>query len=61
MNETYKFQKLKVYQLVLEYVDAIYNLSAQLPDSEKFNLSSQIVRAATSIAKRQAFRRSLKS
>ena len=50
MPETYKFQELRVYQLALDYVDAIYTLSAQLPDSEKFNLSSQIVRAATSIA-----------
>lgn len=50
MPETYKFLKLRVYQLALDNVDAIYNLSAQLPDSEKFNLSSQIVRAATSIA-----------
>jgi four helix bundle protein len=50
MSETYKFQKLKVYQLALDYVDAIYTLSAQLPDTEKFNLSSQIVRASTSIA-----------
>ena len=50
MTETYKFQKLRVYQLALDYVDLVYSLSAQLPDAEKFNLSSQIVRAATSIA-----------
>jgi four helix bundle protein len=49
MTEDYKFQKLRVYQLALDYVDAIYVLSQQLPDKEKFNLSSQIERAATSI------------
>ena len=49
MSETYKFQKLRVYQLTLEYVDVIYALKAQLPEAEKFNLSSQIVRTATSL------------
>jgi four helix bundle protein len=47
--EEYKFQKLQVYRLALEYVDAVYGLSRQLPDRERFNLSSQIERAATSI------------
>jgi four helix bundle protein len=45
----YKFQRLEVYQLALEYVDAVYNLSRQLPESERFNLRSQVERAATSI------------
>lgn len=48
--EQYKFQKLKVYQLALEYVDAVYALSENLSQRERFNLSSQIERAATSIA-----------
>lgn len=47
--EEYKFQKLQVYQLALGYVDAIYELSQTLPDKEKFNLVSQIERAATSV------------
>ena len=47
--EQYKFQKLEVYQLALKYVDAVYALSKKLPQSERFNLSSQIERAATSI------------
>ena len=50
MIESYKFQKLQVYQLALAYVDGVYELSRQLPDRERFNLSSQIERAATSIA-----------
>jgi len=49
MVEQYKFQKLQVYQLALEYVDAVYGLSEKLPKKERFNLSSQIERAATSI------------
>ncbi len=49
MTEVYKFQKLRVYQMALGYVDDIYALSQKLPDAEKYNLRSQIERAATSI------------
>jgi len=49
MVEQYKFQKLQVYQLALGYVDTIYELTRLLPEREKFNLASQIERAATSI------------
>ena len=49
MIESYKFQKLDVYQLRLEYVKAIYELSRKLPDHERFNLTDQSKRAATSI------------
>jgi four helix bundle protein len=45
----YKFQKLDVYQLGLAFVDRIYEVANQLPDSERFNLRSQLERAATSI------------
>jgi len=45
----YKFQRLEVYQLALDYVDAVYNLSRRLPESERFNLRSQLERAATSV------------
>jgi four helix bundle protein len=47
--EQYKFQKLQVYQLALAYVDQVYVLSKQLPERERFNISSQVERAATSI------------
>lgn len=47
--EQYKFQKLQVYQLALKYADAVYALSETLPQRERFNLSSQIERAATSV------------
>ena len=47
--EPYKFQKLQLYQLALEYVDAVYKLSTRVPQRERFKLSSQIERAATSI------------
>ena len=48
--EQYKFQKLQVYQLAVDYVGEVYILSKQLPERERFNLCSQIERAATSIA-----------
>ena len=50
MTDCYKFQKLEVYKLALEYVKTIYFLRQNLPDRERFNLISQIERAATSIA-----------
>jgi four helix bundle protein len=45
----FKFEKLEVWQLSLEYVDLIYEIADQLPKSEQFNLRSQITRAATSV------------
>lgn len=47
---TYKFQKLEIYELALEYIDLIHALAENLPRNEDFNLKSQITRAATSIA-----------
>jgi four helix bundle protein len=47
---SYKFEKLEVWQLAMEYVDQIYAIADQLPASEVYNLRSQITRAATSVA-----------
>src|SRR3990172_5383250 len=49
-EQMYKFEKLEVWQLSLEYLDLAYSLSDGLPRHEDFNLKSQIRRAATSIA-----------
>jgi four helix bundle protein len=46
----YKFQKLEIYQLALEYLELIYEIANKLPAIENFNLKSQIIRAGTSIA-----------
>jgi four helix bundle protein len=46
----FKFEKLEVWQNALEYIDKIYSLAEKLPQSEEYNLKSQIRRAATSIA-----------
>jgi four helix bundle protein len=45
----YKFEKLEVYQLALQYTDMIYSLTEKLPKNEEHNLKSQIIRAATSV------------
>jgi four helix bundle protein len=46
----FKFEKLEVWQLALDYIDLIYEIADQLPRSEEYNLKSQITRAATSVA-----------
>jgi four helix bundle protein len=45
----FKFEKLDVWQQSLNYIDTIYDIAAQLPADERFNMCSQITRAATSI------------
>ena len=46
----YKFERLEVYQLALDYIDLVYGVTDRLPSAEVYNLGSQIRRAATSIA-----------
>ena len=46
----YKFQSLYIYQIALEYIDQIYDLVNALPKKERYNLSSQLIRSATSVA-----------
>ena len=46
----YKFEQLEVWQIAMDYIDTIYSLAERLPRSEEYNLKSQIIRAATSIA-----------
>lgn len=46
----YKFEKLEVWNLAVEFCDISYQIADYLPDNEKFNLCSQIKRASTSIA-----------
>lgn len=46
----FKFEKLEVWQLSLEYIDNCYAVADGLPTREEFNLQSQLIRAGTSIA-----------
>jgi len=46
----YKFEKLEVWQLAIEYTDLCYSLAEHLPKREEYNLASQLRRAAVSVA-----------
>ena len=46
----YKFERLEVWRLALDYIDLCYAVAAKLPKEERYNLSSQLCSAATSIA-----------
>jgi four helix bundle protein len=43
------FRSLKVYQKSIELADIIYKLTKRFPSEEKYRLTDQMVRAATSI------------
>lgn len=46
---TYKFEKLEVWKLAMKFNKVAYDVADELPDKEKYNLSSQLRRASTSI------------
>ncbi len=46
----FKFEKLEVWRLSLDYIDLIYEIAGQLPRVEEYNLKTQMIRAATSVA-----------
>ncbi|UCC64248.1 MAG: four helix bundle protein [Anaerolineae bacterium] len=46
----YKFERLEVWQLAMEYVDLIYAIAGQLSRFKDYDLRSQMIRAATSVA-----------
>ena len=46
----FKFERLEVWQLAIKYVDLMYDIGDKLPRAEEFNLKSQMIRAATSVA-----------
>ncbi len=46
----FKFENLEVWRLALDYADLMYRFTEELPAKEQYNLSSQLIRAATSIA-----------
>lgn len=48
--ETFKFEKLRIWQTAMDFGELIFDASARFPVDEKYNLTSQIRRAADSIA-----------
>src|SRR5262245_3050822 len=43
------YHQLDIWNRALDYASAIYQFAATLPEEEKYNLASQIRRAATSV------------
>ena len=58
---TYSFEKLIVWQDSKNLVIHLYNICKQFPNDEKFELSSQIKRAAVSVSSNLAEGTSRKS
>ena len=46
----FKFEDLKVYQKSLDFINLTYKTSEKFPQLETYRLTSQFIRAATSIA-----------
>ena len=45
----YAFEKLEIWQLSLNLVEMIYEITKRLPEDEKFCLASQLKRASVSV------------
>lgn len=46
----FKFEKLQVWEIAMDYAEKIHNVSGTFPAKELYNLQSQINRASDSIA-----------
>jgi four helix bundle protein len=46
----FPFEKLEVWHKALEFADIVYQLTKTFPDNERFGLTSQMRRAAVSVA-----------
>lgn len=46
----FNFEELKVYDRALQFVEQVYSITKNFPSEERFRLTSQFIRAATSIA-----------
>lgn len=49
-NIRFKFEDLHIWQGAMDFGEDIHQLIKQFPENEKFNLSSQILRAGDSVA-----------
>ena len=46
----FRFEKLEVWQKAINWAEDVYSVSATFPNEERFGLTSQLQRAAVSIA-----------
>jgi four helix bundle protein len=49
-KDRFRFEKIEVWQMARRYNRAIYEVSRQFPEEERFGLTSQIRRASVSIS-----------
>ena len=49
-QSSFDFESLELYKKSLDYIDFVYELVAHFPDDERFELTSQMKRAAQSIS-----------
>lgn len=49
-NSLFKFENLEVWQISLDVNDLVYEMVKHFPEEEKYNLTSQMRRAVTSIS-----------
>lgn len=47
---SFRFEKLEIWQLAVQFAEAVYEVTGQFPKDEIYGLSSQLKRAATSIS-----------
>lgn len=47
---SFKFEKLLIWEKAMDYGEEINEMADRFPEKEKFNLSSQVLRAVDSIA-----------
>jgi four helix bundle protein len=50
MKEVFRHENLEVWQKAIEVANAIYRVSRSFPDDERYGITSQVRRAAVSIA-----------
>ena len=50
MMEMFEFEKLRIYQKALDFIDRVYEITRKFPAEEKFGLVDQFRRASVSIA-----------
>ena len=46
---SFKFEKLDIWKMSMDYLDVLYEIAELLPKSEDYNVKSQTLRAGTSI------------
>lgn len=49
-TKQFKFEELQIWQRSMDFAEVLNEIAAEFPDKERFNLSSQMLRAVDSVA-----------